>query len=163
MNEPRIIKKYPNRRLYDTSESRYITLGDIRRLVLERVDFVVIDKKSSADITRSILLQVIAEQETTADPVMSRDFLAQIIRAYGGAMQGVLGNYLEQSLRLFTQQQRDLRDRVKSIIGVDPVESVAGIAQKNLQRWRAMQDDILRNIASGGRRADNDSENRTDD
>src|SRR3954463_15757022 len=72
MSEPRVIKKYPNRRLYDTVQSKYITLSDIRSLVLERIDFVVIDKKSQEDITRSILLQVIAEQEHGVDPVMSR-------------------------------------------------------------------------------------------
>ena len=88
MSEPRVIKKYPNRRLYDTVQSKYITLSDIRSLVLERIDFVVIDKKSQDDITRSILLQVIAEQEHGVDPVMSRDFLSQVIRSYGGNLQG---------------------------------------------------------------------------
>ena len=104
MNEPRTIKKYPNRRLYDTVESRYITLDDIRALVLGRVDFVVIDKKSQGDITRSILLQVIAEQEHGGEPLMSRDFLSQMIRSYGGAMRGMVGSYLEQSLKLFANQ-----------------------------------------------------------
>jgi polyhydroxyalkanoate synthesis repressor PhaR len=104
MNEPRTIKKYPNRRLYDTVESRYITLDDIRALVIERVDFVVIDKKTQGDITRSILLQVIAEQEHGGEPLMSRDFLSQMIRSYGGAMRGMVGSYLEQSLKLFANQ-----------------------------------------------------------
>ncbi|MBV9345251.1 MAG: polyhydroxyalkanoate synthesis repressor PhaR [Gammaproteobacteria bacterium] len=104
MNEPRTVKKYPNRRLYDTVESRYITLADIRRLVLESVDFVVIDKKTQSDITRSILLQVIAEQEHDGEPLMSCDFLAQVIRSYGGATRAVIGNYLEQSLRQFALQ-----------------------------------------------------------
>jgi len=104
MNEPRTIKKYPNRRLYDTVESRYITLDDIRALVLERVDFVVIDKKTQGDITRSILLQVIAEQEHGGEPLMSRDFLSQMIRSYGGTMRGMVGSYLEQSLKLFANQ-----------------------------------------------------------
>src|ERR1700684_1499191 len=80
MSEPRVIKKYPNRRLYDTVESRYITLADVRRLVLERIEFVVADKKNNADITRSILLQVIAEQEHLADPVLTRDFMANATR-----------------------------------------------------------------------------------
>src|ERR1700730_2114422 len=71
MSEPRVIKKYPNRRLYDTVESRYITLADVRRLVVERIEFVVVDKKNNADITRSILLQVIAEQEHDGEPLMS--------------------------------------------------------------------------------------------
>ena len=104
MSEPRTIKKYPNRRLYDTVESRYITLDDIRRLVLEGIDFVVVDKKTQGDITRSILLQVIAEQEHGGEPLMSRDFLSQMIRSYGGAMSGMVGSYLEQSLKVFATQ-----------------------------------------------------------
>lgn len=154
MSEPRVIKKYPNRRLYDTTESRYITLAEIRKLVLDRVDFVVIDKKTQEDITRTILLQVIAEQEQAADPVMSRDFLAQVIRSYGGAMQGIIGSYLDQSMKLFASQQREIRERVKTVVGVDPVEAVAEVAQKNFLRWRAVQDDIFRRIVdatgSGG-------------
>jgi polyhydroxyalkanoate synthesis repressor PhaR len=104
MSELRTIKKYPNRRLYDTVESRYITLADIRRLVIERIDFDVIDKKTQEDITRSILLQVIAEQEHGSEPLMSRDFLSQVIRSYGVATRGVVGSYLEQSLRQFATQ-----------------------------------------------------------
>jgi len=106
MSEPRTIKKYPNRRLYDTVESRYITLADIRRLVIERIDFVVIDKKTQGDITRSILLQVIAEQEHGNEPLMSRDFLSQVIRSYGVATRGMVGSYLEQSLRQFASQSQ---------------------------------------------------------
>ena len=154
MSEPRVIKKYPNRRLYDTVESRYITLSDIRRLVLDKVEFVVIDKKTQEDITRSILLQVIAEQEHQGEPLMSQDFLSQVIRSYGGAMQGFVGSYLEQSLKLFMTQQQQVRDRVKSMVGVDPVETVTSLAQKNYARWRSVQDEIfkaLMNAASRGR------------
>jgi polyhydroxyalkanoate synthesis repressor PhaR len=154
MSEPRVIKKYPNRRLYDTVESRYITLSDIRRLVLDKVDFVVIDKKTQEDITRSILLQVIAEQEHQGEPLMSQDFLSQVIRSYGGAMQGFVGSYLEQSLKLFMSQQQQVRDRVKSMVGVDPVETVTSLAQKNYARWRSVQDEIfkaLMNAAGRGR------------
>src|SRR6201987_4433034 len=104
MSEPRNIKKYPNRRLYDTVESRYITLADIRRLVIEGIDFVVVDKKSQADITRSILLQVIAEQEHDGEPLMSRDFLSQVIRSYGAGVRTAMGSYLEQSLKLFASE-----------------------------------------------------------
>jgi polyhydroxyalkanoate synthesis repressor PhaR len=159
MSEPRVIKKYPNRRLYDTVESRYITLADIRRLVIDKIDFVVIDKKSQHDITRSILLQVISEQEHQGDALMSQDFLSQIIRSYGGAMQGVVGSYLEQSLKLFNTQQQQIRDRVKSMVGVDPIETVAGIAQKNYQRWRSVQDEIFRTLmnAAGKAREDTDT------
>jgi polyhydroxyalkanoate synthesis repressor PhaR len=104
MSEPRTIKKYPNRRLYDTVESRYITLADIRRLVIERIDFVVVDKKTQEDITRSILLQVIAEQEHAGEPLMSRDFLSQMIRSYGAGARTAMGSYLDQSLKLFAGQ-----------------------------------------------------------
>jgi polyhydroxyalkanoate synthesis repressor PhaR len=157
VSEARVIKKYPNRRLYDTTESRYITLADIRKLVVERVEFTVIDKKSQEDITRSILLQVIAEQEHSAEPVMSRDFLAQIIRSYGGAMHGVMGSYLEQSIKLFSEQQREIRDRIKGVVGIDPVETVTQVAQKNYQRWRSVQDEIYRTLMNvTGRGKDDD-------
>jgi len=162
MSEPRVIKKYPNRRLYDTVESRYITLSDVRKLVVDRIEFVVIDKKTQEDITRSILLQVIAEQEHGGEPLMSRDFLSQVIRSYGGQMQGMIGSYLEQSLKLFAQQQREVRDRVKSVVGVDPVDAVAGIAQKNYQRWRSVQDEIYRTLmgAAGRTRPEETAETK---
>lgn len=160
MSEPRVIKKYPNRRLYDTEESRYITLADIKRLVVEKVDFIVLEKKTGKDITRSIMLQVISEQEQTGEPIMSRDFLSQVIRSYGSAMQGMVGGYLDQSLRLFTAQQQQLRDRVKEVVGVDPVGMVAGIAQKNYLRWKALQEEIFRNFASA-RHDDDEPPSRT--
>ena len=105
MSEPRVIKKYPNRRLYDTVESRYITLADIRRLVVQYIDFVVIDKKAGQDITHAILLQVIAEQEHQAPAMLSRDFLAQVIRSHAENAQGVLSSYLEQSIRRFRTER----------------------------------------------------------
>jgi polyhydroxyalkanoate synthesis repressor PhaR len=160
MSEPRVIKKYPNRRLYDTVESRYITLADIRRLVVDRIEFVVVDKKTQEDITRNILLQVISEQEQTPDTLMSRDFLSQLIRSYGSNVHGVVGSYLEQSLKLFNSQQREIRDRVKSVVGVDPVESVSQLAQKNYQRWRAVQDEIFRTLAGVAHRAGKDDDHK---
>ena len=160
MSEPRIIKKYPNRRLYDTEESRYITLSDIKRLVVEKVDFVVLEKKTGKDITRSIMLQVISEQEQTGEPIMSRDFLSQIIRSYGSTMQGMVSGYLDQSLRLFMGQQQQLRDRLKEVVGVDPVGMVAGIAQKNYQRWKALQEEIFRNFSAMRQEEDEESAKR---
>jgi polyhydroxyalkanoate synthesis repressor PhaR len=118
MSEPRVIKKYPNRRLYDTVESRYITLADVRRLVVERIEFVVVDKKNSADITRSILLQVIAEQEHLAEPILSQEFMVSVIRSYGTGLQGQVSAHLEQSLKqLVNQPAQQLRDRVKTMAG----------------------------------------------
>jgi polyhydroxyalkanoate synthesis repressor PhaR len=109
MSEPRVIKKYPNRRLYDTVESRYITLADVRRLVVERIEFVVVDKKNNADITRSILLQVIAEQEHLAEPILSQDFMVNVIRAYGTNVQGLVSSHLEQNLKQIMSQQQQVR------------------------------------------------------
>lgn len=148
MAEPRVIKKYPNRRLYDTVESRYITLTDIRRLVNEKIEFVVVDKKTDADITRSILLQVIAEQEIGEAPMMSQDFLAQMIRSYGGTMQGLVGEYLEQSLRLFSAQQHQIRDRMRSMVGLDPMSAMASMAQENFRQWSALQESFLKSLST---------------
>ncbi|MEO0972576.1 MAG: polyhydroxyalkanoate synthesis repressor PhaR [Pseudomonadota bacterium] len=146
MSEPRTIKKYPNRRLYDTEESRYITLADIRRLVIEKIDFVVIDKKTETDITRSILLQVISEQESEGEPIFSRDFLSQVIRSYGGTMQGMVSSYMEQSLKMFMSQQQQLRDKVKGVVGIDPVGVVTNLTLKNYSRWKSVQDEIFRTL-----------------
>ncbi|MGB5245309.1 MAG: polyhydroxyalkanoate synthesis repressor PhaR [Woeseia sp.] len=151
MTEPRIIKKYPNRRLYDTTESRYITLSDIRDLVLAKTEFTVIDKKSGDDITRTILLQVISEQEQHGDAVMSQDFLSQVIRSYGKVMPGFMAKYLEQSMKLFLTQQQNIRGQVKKVVGVDPVAAVADIAQKNFTRWKSLQDEVFRRFSGTAR------------
>ena len=109
MSEPRVIKKYPNRRLYDTVESRYITLTDVKRLVVEKIGFMVVDKKNNADITGSILLQVISEQEHQGEPLMNREFMTQLIRAYGASTHGQVATHLESGLRQFFSQH-PLRD-----------------------------------------------------
>ena len=110
MSEPRVIKKYPNRRLYDTVESRYITLADVRRLVVDKIEFVVVDKKNNADITRSILLQVIAEQEHLAEPILSQEFMVNVIRAHGSSSQGLVSGQLENCLKqIMGQQQQTAR------------------------------------------------------
>lgn len=101
----RILKKYPNRRLYDTQTSSYITLADVKRMVLEGLDFEVHDAKTQEDLTRSILLQIILEEETGGVPMFSTSSLAQIIRFYGHAMQGVMGGLLERQMQAFTDMQ----------------------------------------------------------
>ncbi len=160
----RLIKKYPNRRLYDTEESRYITLADIRQLVLDKIEFKVVDKQSQEDITRSILLQVISEQEQNGEPILSRDLLSQIIRSYGGTMQGMFSTYLEQSVKLFMAQQQQLRERIRGVVGTDPVSLVTGIAQKNYTRWRNLQDELMSTLLGTRARVDDedDSGNRPD-
>ena len=102
----RIIKKYPNRRLYDTANSGYITLADVKQMVLEFIDFQVIDAKSGDDLTRSILLQIILEEESAGVPMFSSEMLSQMIRFYGNALQGIMGNYMEQNVKAFMAIQR---------------------------------------------------------
>jgi polyhydroxyalkanoate synthesis repressor PhaR len=116
MSDPRVIKKYPNRRLYDTVESRYITLGDVRRLVVEKIDFVVVDKKNNADITRSILLQVIAEQEHLPEPILTQEFMVSVIRSYGSNLQNEVSGHLEQSLKSFLSENPQVRERAKPAV-----------------------------------------------
>ena len=106
----RAIKKYPNRRLYDTQTSSYITLVDVKDMVLACENFVVLDAKSGEDLTRSILLQIILEEETGGVPMFSSQALAQIIRFYGNTMQGLMGNYLEKNIQSFIDLQARLTD-----------------------------------------------------
>ena len=122
MSQPtRIIKKYPNRRLYDTETSSYITLVDVKKLVLEQVDFRVEDAKSKDDLTRAILLQIILEEETAGAPMFSSDMLSQIIRFYGNAMQGMMGSYLEKNIHTFIDIQKRLQDQSKQLYGQNPM------------------------------------------
>ena len=111
----RVLKKYPNRRLYDTQTSSYITLADVKQMVLDGEDFEVRDAKSGDDLTRSILLQIILEEESTGAPMFSTESLAQIIRFYGHAMQGVMGSYLEQNVQSFTDLQARFTEQSKGL------------------------------------------------
>lgn len=110
----RLIKKYPNRRLYDTQTSAYITLADVRQLVLENEDFRVVDAKSDEDLTRSILLQIILEAEASGAPLFTSQMLSQIIRFYGHAMQGMMGAYLEKSMGAFVDIQSTFQEQSKA-------------------------------------------------
>ena len=107
----RVIKKYPNRRLYDTSTSAYITLGEVKQLVLQRENVLVKDAKTGEDLTRSILLQIILEEEAAGIPMFSEAALANIIRFYGHAMQGHMGSYIEKNLQMFTDCQTKLAEQ----------------------------------------------------
>jgi polyhydroxyalkanoate synthesis repressor PhaR len=119
MADARLIKKYPNRRLYDTRTSTYITLADVKKLVLQGEEFQVVDAKTSEDLTRSILLQIILEEETAGAPMFSADILTQFIRSYGNAMQGMLGTYLERNMHLFNEIQKRMQEQSQKLYG-DP-------------------------------------------
>lgn len=140
MSGARVIKKYPNRRLYDTEQSRYITLSDIRKLVMRGSAFQVIDSNTNEDLTRSILLQIMLEEESGGQPLFSAKMLAQIIRFYGGTMQGMFARYLEQSLSLFTQQQ----NQVPNLLAKDPLHPMTELAQNNIKIWADIQQNFLR-------------------
>lgn len=154
-SECRVIRKYPNRNLYDTVESRYITLTDIRELVTHRIDFVVVDKQSKVDITRPLLWQLIAALEHGDDPLMSREFLLHVIRSHGGATQEMISNYLEQILKSFVRQQfgnctNDADVTISAAAGVNR-ETIHTLAYKNYMRWRNVQDEIYRELMQKGR------------
>lgn len=113
----RLIKKYPNRRLYDTKTSSYITLADVKQMVLKQEEFQVVDAKSNDDLTRQILLQIILDEESGGMPMFSSDLLSQMIRSYGSAMQGFMGSYLEKNLEGFQQMQKALQDQSQKLYG----------------------------------------------
>ena len=150
MSETRIIKKYPNRRLYDTEISSYITLEDVRHLVLQHVDFCVQDAKSKQDITRSILLQIILEREEDGDPIFSEPVLQEIIRFYGDSLQGMMTSYLEKSLKLFVEQQDKWRGGLTNVMAGDPLTIMRDVAEQNLTMWQEMQESFLSGAMPGG-------------
>jgi polyhydroxyalkanoate synthesis repressor PhaR len=120
MPTPRVIKKYPNRRLYDTETSTYITLTEVKELVLGYKDFIVSDAKTGDDLTRSILLQIILEEESGGVPMFSSDMLSNIIRYYGHAMQGLMGSYLERSIFAFHEAQKRFQSQATTLYGELP-------------------------------------------
>ncbi|MEG3639359.1 polyhydroxyalkanoate synthesis repressor PhaR [Magnetococcus sp. PR-3] len=155
MDQPRIIKKYPNRRLYDTETSEFVTLEGIQKLVVEGVVFKVIDSKSGSDVTRTILLQVIADEEEKGDPVFSTDFLTMIIRLYGGAMQSFTGDFLKQSITFYLDNQKNFMDQMgdgKPQSQQDPfgfMEMFNKATEQNMQFWNQWQSTL-----SGGKKKD---------
>lgn len=145
MAEPRIIKKYPNRRLYDTELSRYITLSDVRDLVLKGIDFKVVGANNEEDLTRSILLQIIIEQESGGgEPLFTTEILSKMIRFYGDTVQGAFTSYLEKSLSLFMEQQKLVQDQMRSAFTGNPLNAMTQLTQRNLEIWREMQESFLK-------------------
>lgn len=119
----RLIKKYPNRRLYDTKTSTYITLVDVKGLVLAHEEFQVLDAKTGDDLTRSILMQIILEEEAGGSPMFTSDLLSQMIRFYGNAMQGMMGKYLEGNIKAFSEMQTKLKDQARTLYGENATPS----------------------------------------
>lgn len=135
----RVIKKYPNRRLYDTEISSYITIEDVRQLIVDGEDFEVRDAKTGDDLTRQVLLQIISEQEQDGQPILSTELLSHIIRFYGDSLQGFMGSYLERSMRTFLEQQQQFRQQMGSMVGQSPWSMMSQVTERNMAMWQEFQ------------------------
>jgi polyhydroxyalkanoate synthesis repressor PhaR len=143
MTELRIIKKYPNRRLYDTEISSYITLEEVRQLVLDNEEFEVRDAKTGENLTRSVLLQIISEYEDRGEPMFTTKLLSQVIGFYGDSLQGFMGGYLERSLQVFLDQQVQFRSQLNNILGQTPWSMLNGLTERNVDLWKSLQQGFL--------------------
>jgi polyhydroxyalkanoate synthesis repressor PhaR len=149
MTTERLIKKYPNRRLYDTEESRYITLAEVKDLVMQVVPFRVVDSQSEADITRSILLQIIMEQEAGGHPLFTAEMLERFIRFYGDATQAAFTSFLDQSLDLYVKQQRMFTEQMEGSITGNPMDFWMKLGQQNMSFWKDMEQAYQNTVPSG--------------
>ena len=139
MTPLRIIKKYPNRRLYDTEISSYITLEDVRQLIVDGEGFVVRDARTGNDLTRQVLMQIIAEHEEHGQPIFSTELLTQVIRFRGDALQGAMSSFLERSLQFFLEQQQTLRGQLGSLVGqAAPWSLLNSLAERNMELWKSL-------------------------
>ena len=163
MAESRIIKKYPNRRLYDTELSRYITLADVRELVTQGADFKVIDANTNEDLTRNILLQIIIDKETGSDHLFTTEILSKMIRFYGDSVQGVFSDYLEKSLGLFVEQQTRIQQQLGNLMTKNPMDAMTDLTKRNLEIWRDMQDNFLKVAGVQPNSREPDNEKKQDD
>ena len=158
MSQVRIIKKYPNRRLYDTEISSYVTLEDVRQLIIDGESFEVREAKTGKDLTRAVLLQIIAEHEDIDSPIFSTQLLTQVIRFYGDSLQGYIGGYLERSVALFNEQQSQLRSLVGNLVGQTPWALINQITERNLELLKGIQQGLLGGLGSGSNSSGNSSE-----
>ena len=145
MNKERLIKKYANRRLYDASISKHVTLEDIRDLIVRGEKIKVVEDKTGEDITRLILLQVIAEQEQFGKPILTTHLLESIIRYYGGPMQDFMAGYLEQSVAAFMRQQESVQQQISQVLtsAPPPMNAMAELSRQNMEMWNRMQESML--------------------
>jgi polyhydroxyalkanoate synthesis repressor PhaR len=140
MTTERLIKKYPNRRLYDTEESRYITLAEVKDLVMRAIPFKVLDSQTEDDITRTILLQIIMDQEAGGSPMFTAAMLERFIRFYGDTAQAAFTTFLDQSLDLFLKQQRMFTEQMQGVWGGNPMEFWVKLGQQNMGFWKDMEE-----------------------
>lgn len=143
MSKTRLIKKYPNRRLYDTELSKYITLPQVRELIVSDTPFKVVDSQTDNEITRSILLQIIIEQESETEPLFSNDALEKFIRYYSENSGQGFSEFMDQSLQFFHEQQEMMQVRMKELMDQSPLQFWSNVGEKNMEMWQSMQNDML--------------------
>ena len=148
MSQVRIIKKYPNRRLYDTEISSYVTLEDVRQLIVDGEDFEVRDARSGKDLTRAVLLQILAENEDIGQPIFTTQLLTTVIRFYGDSLQGIIGNYLERSIQTFSEQQQQLRGTLGNLVGHNPWALLNQLTERNMEIWKGLQQGIKSGLSA---------------
>ncbi len=135
----RAYKKYPNRRLYDIEESKYVTVEDIRKIILKGESITVVDSKTEKDLTRTVLMQIISEQEGEGhEPILTNRVLEQLVRFYGDAMQSIVGGYIEQSIMTFLEHQERYEKSVRDITSSDPVAMMRRAMEQNMEFWNKM-------------------------
>src|ERR1700688_4619576 len=138
MPQARLIRKYSNRRLYDMAGSRHVTLDDLRQLIVAGEKIKVLDDKSGEDLTRSVLLQIISEQEQFGSPVLGAELLEMVIRFYGGPMQALLSRYLEQAFTTMLRQQEAMQSEMTKALQT-PFAPLTELVRKNMEAWEQMQ------------------------
>src|SRR3546814_2836973 len=143
MTKTCVNKKDPNRRLYDTDISSYITIWDVRQLIGDGEDFDVRDAKSGDDLTRQVLLQIIAEHEQDGQPMLSTQLLSQISRLYGDSLQGFMGTYLDRSMQTFMEQQGQFRQQMGSMLGQTPWSMMNQLTERNMEMWKDFQENLV--------------------
>ncbi len=153
MSQVRIIKKYPNRRLYDTEISSYVTLEDVRQLIIEGESFEVRDARSGKDLTRAVLLQILAEHEDIGQPIFSTQLLTTVIRFYGDSLQGIVGSYLERSIQVFNDQQQQLRGHIGTVVQ-NPWALLSQLTERNMEVWKGLQQGIKTGLSSVAEKPD---------
>ena len=153
MADKHLIKKYSNRRLYDTNTSKHITLDGIRSLIIAGSDVEIVDDTTGEDLTRSLLLQIIADQEQGGRPMLDSTFLMRLIRLYGNPMQEMMGEYLLKSFDSFATQHAALQEQMRLSMTALPLTTIQDIAVSNMKAWKAMQDAML-----GKKSSDKDTE-----
>ena len=143
MSEQRLIKKYANRRLYDTETSSHITVDGIHDLIKAGHDVKIIDDTTGEDISRTILLQIIADREQAGQPMLDAELLTRIIRLYGNPMQDMVGEYLSRSFDAFLNQQAQYREQMRKAMAATPLETIQNLTAENLKAWQSMQEAFL--------------------